>query len=64
VKTARFGLGCDDLLKWRTTVTPDDARKLANDWVAAWNAHDLEAILMHYEDAVELISSSVAHYSA
>ena len=45
-------------------MTPDDARKLANDWVAAWNAHDLEAILMHYEDAVELISSSVAHYSA
>jgi len=45
-------------------VTPDDARKLANDWVAAWNAHDLEAILGHYEDAVELISSSVAHYSA
>lgn len=41
-------------------MTPDDARKLANDWVAAWNAHDLEAILGHYEDDVELISPTAA----
>jgi ketosteroid isomerase-like protein len=45
-------------------VTRDYARKLANDWVAAWNAHDLEAILGHYEDDVELTSPAVAHYSA
>jgi ketosteroid isomerase-like protein len=54
------GFGCDDLSKWRETMTRDDARQLANDWVAAWNAHDLEAILGHYEDDVELISPTAA----
>ncbi len=34
----------------------DEARKLANEWIAAWNAHDLELILAHYEDDVELTS--------
>jgi ketosteroid isomerase-like protein len=41
---------------WRTAVTRDDAWRLANHWAAAWNAHDLEAILDHYEDTVELTS--------
>jgi ketosteroid isomerase-like protein len=38
----------------------DEARKLANDWVAAWNAHDLDLIMTHYEDAIELISPAAA----
>jgi predicted ester cyclase len=37
-------------------VTRDEVRHLAEEWVAAWNAHDLEAILSHYDDRVELIS--------
>jgi len=37
-------------------MTKDEAWDLANDWVAAWNSHDLDAILTHYEDAVELTS--------
>ena len=37
-------------------MTIDEALKLANHWVAAWNAHDLELIMTHYEDAVELAS--------
>jgi len=41
-------------------VTKDEARSLANHWIAAWNAHDLELILSHYEDAVELTSPSAA----
>jgi predicted ester cyclase len=41
-------------------VTRDEAWKLANHWVAAWNAHDLELILTHYEDAVELTSPVAA----
>jgi predicted ester cyclase len=41
-------------------VTTEDAWKLANDWVAAWNAHDLERIMSHYEDQVELISPVAA----
>ena len=38
----------------------DDAWKLAKEWIAAWNAHDLEAILTHYEEAVELTSPVAA----
>jgi ketosteroid isomerase-like protein len=38
----------------------DEARKLANDWVAAWNAHDLDLIMTHYEDAIELTSPVAA----
>lgn len=32
------------------------ARRFADAWYAAWNAHDLEAILEHYTDDVELTS--------
>jgi len=41
-------------------VTKDEAWSLANHWVAAWNAHDLDLIMTHYEDAVELISPAAA----
>ncbi len=41
-------------------MTRDEAWKLANDWVAAWNAHDLELIMAHYDDDVELTSPSAA----
>jgi predicted ester cyclase len=41
-------------------MTKDDAWKLANHWVATWNAHDLDAILSHYEDTVELTSPVAA----
>jgi hypothetical protein len=41
-------------------VTKDEAWKLAEHWVAAWNAHDLEAIMTHYDDAVELTSPVAA----
>jgi len=42
------------------TVTKEEAWKLANDWVAAWNAHDLDMIMTHYEDVVELNSPVAA----
>lgn len=35
------------------------AQALAAEWIAAWNAHDLKAILRHYDDAVELRSPLV-----
>jgi len=41
-------------------VTKDEAWNLANHWVATWNAHDLEAIMTHYDDAVELTSPVAA----
>ena len=43
-----------------TAVTRDEAWSLANHWIAAWNAHDLDLIMTHYEDAIELISPVAA----
>ncbi len=41
-------------------MTRDEAWSLADHWVAAWNAHDLDLIMTHYEDAIELISPVAA----
>jgi hypothetical protein len=41
-------------------VTREETWKLANHWIAAWNAHDLELIMAHYDDAVELTSPVAA----
>jgi len=41
-------------------VTKEEAWKIAKAWVAAWNAHDLDSIMTHYEDAVELTSPVAA----
>jgi predicted ester cyclase len=41
-------------------MTRDEAWSLANHWVAAWNAHDLDSIMEHYEDAIELTSPVAA----
>ena len=32
------------------------ARQFAQEWVNAWNSHDLEKIMEHYDDEVVLIS--------
>ena len=45
---------------WRAAMTRDDAWNLAHHWIAAWNAHDLDLIMTHYEDAVELTSPVAA----
>ncbi len=41
-------------------MTKNDAWRLANHWVAAWNAHDLDSIMAHYDEAVELTSPIAA----
>jgi hypothetical protein len=41
-------------------MTKDEAWTLANHWIAAWNNHDLDAIMAHYDDAVELTSPVAA----
>jgi len=41
-------------------VTHDEAWALANHWIAAWNAHDLDQIVSHYDDAIELTSPAAA----
>ncbi|HLZ50359.1 MAG TPA: nuclear transport factor 2 family protein [Candidatus Acidoferrum sp.] len=45
-------------------MTKEEAWKLAEHWVAAWNAHDLDLILTHYEDGVELTSPAAAQLLA
>ena len=32
------------------------AQRFAADWIAAWNRHDLDAILAHYADDFEMVS--------
>ena len=41
-------------------VTRDEISNLATAWIAAWNAHDLDSIMSHYEDAIELTSPVAA----
>lgn len=36
------------------------AERFAADWIAAWNAHDLDAILIHYSDDVVFHSPRIA----
>ena len=51
---------CGRLRTGEIIVTRDDAWKLAEHWIAAWNAHDLEQIMAHYEEAIELTSPVAA----
>jgi hypothetical protein len=41
-------------------VNKEDAWKLANEWIAAWNAHDLDSIMANYDDAIRLTSPVAA----
>jgi ketosteroid isomerase-like protein len=41
-------------------MTDVEARKFADKWIAAWNSHDLEAILFHYSEDVTLTSPVAA----
>jgi predicted ester cyclase len=50
----------DEPRNGETAVTKEEAWSLANHWVAAWNAHDLDSIMAHYDDAVELTSPVAA----
>jgi predicted ester cyclase len=39
--------------------TTNEARAFAQDWIAAWNSHDVNRILAHYALAVTLTSPAV-----
>ena len=41
-------------------LTKTEVAEFAEHWVAAWNSHDLEKIMTHYEEDVELISPVAA----
>lgn len=40
--------------------TDSEAKQFARDWIAAWNSHDLESILSHYDENVVLTSPVAA----
>lgn len=42
------------------TLDADFAERFAADWIAAWNAHDLERVLAHYADDFEMASPYIA----
>jgi len=35
---------------------PERARAIAEDWIAAWNAHDLDRVMSHYADELHFVS--------
>jgi hypothetical protein len=41
-------------------MTDDEALLIARGWVAAWNSHDIDRILSHYSDSIELTSPLVS----
>ncbi len=41
-------------------LTEAEARQFAQHWIAAWNSHDLEAILSHYSPDIVLTSPMAA----
>lgn len=43
-------------------MTPDRVAQFAAEWIAAWNAHDLDRILALYADDFEMSSPKIIHY--
>jgi len=37
-------------------VTAEQAAAFANEWIAAWNAHDIDRVVAHYSHDIELSS--------
>lgn len=37
-------------------ITSEFANQFSQEWLSAWNSHDLDAILSHYADDFEMIS--------
>jgi len=37
-------------------ITEEQASEFAKDWIASWNAHDLDRVMSHYDDNVEYYS--------
>ncbi len=40
-------------------ISAEQGIEFADEWIAAWNAHDLEKILSHYADEIEFTSPFV-----
>jgi ketosteroid isomerase-like protein len=44
-------------------ITPEWARSFAQEWIEAWNAHDLDRILAHYTEDFEMSSPFIAKFT-
>lgn len=44
----------------RTHLPSGFAERFASDWIAAWNSHDLDRVLLHYDDDFEMSSPLIA----
>lgn len=42
------------------TITPEFAQTFSQEWIEAWNSHDLDRILAHYSEAFEMSSPLIA----
>ncbi|MCX5733053.1 MAG: nuclear transport factor 2 family protein [candidate division NC10 bacterium] len=40
-------------------MTLEEAKQFAEHWVAAWNSHDVNAVLMHYADDFEMTTPMI-----
>jgi ketosteroid isomerase-like protein len=40
-----------------------DPKAFAEEWIAAWNAHDLEAVLSHYAEDIVFVSPNSTRYT-
>ncbi|MEO5668394.1 MAG: nuclear transport factor 2 family protein [Bdellovibrionota bacterium] len=45
-------------------ITKEYAAKFADEWIAAWNAHDLGQILSHYADDFEMTTPFIVKLAA
>jgi ketosteroid isomerase-like protein len=43
-------------------ITAEFAQAFAEEWIAAWNSHDLERVLSHYTDDFEMSSPYIVEY--
>jgi hypothetical protein len=37
-------------------LTEEHAQRFANDWIDAWNTHDLDRVMTHYDESIEYYS--------
>jgi hypothetical protein len=48
----------------RTLLTAEFAREFADDWIDAWNSHELDRILSHYTEDFEMSSPLIVELAA
>src|SRR4028119_1055491 len=47
----------------KNMINNKEARKFAQEWVEAWNSHDLDRVLSHYTDDFEMSSPFIATFT-